>query len=51
MFKGNEYFDGRVKSIAFQVPDGPATGPLFKVLRFRGRSPSLSRGKAFFAVP
>ncbi len=25
MFKVNEYFDGRVKSIAFQAPDGPAT--------------------------
>jgi uncharacterized protein YaiE (UPF0345 family) len=25
MFKVNEYFDGRVKSIAFQSPDGPAT--------------------------
>ena len=25
MFKVNEYFDGRVKSIAFQTADGPAT--------------------------
>lgn len=25
MFKTNEYFDGRVKSIAFKTPDGPAT--------------------------
>jgi uncharacterized protein YaiE (UPF0345 family) len=25
MFKVNEYFDGRVKSIAFQAADGPAT--------------------------
>ncbi|MCK9219454.1 MAG: pyrimidine/purine nucleoside phosphorylase [Bacteroidales bacterium] len=25
MFKTNEYFDGRVKSIAFQTADGPAT--------------------------
>ena len=25
MFKVNEYFDGRVKSIAFQASDGPAT--------------------------
>lgn len=25
MFKVNEYFDGRVKSLAFQTADGPAT--------------------------
>ena len=25
MFKTNEYFDGKVKSIAFETPDGPAT--------------------------
>jgi len=25
MFKTNEYFDGKVKSIAFKMPDGPAT--------------------------
>ena len=25
MFKTNEYFDGKVKSIAFQTADGPAT--------------------------
>jgi purine/pyrimidine-nucleoside phosphorylase len=25
MFKTNEYFDGNVKSIAFSMPDGPAT--------------------------
>ncbi|MFZ4521786.1 MAG: pyrimidine/purine nucleoside phosphorylase [Bacteroidales bacterium] len=25
MFKTNEYFDGKVKSIAFKSPDGPAT--------------------------
>jgi purine/pyrimidine-nucleoside phosphorylase len=25
MFKVNEYFDGKVKSIAFNTPDGPAT--------------------------
>jgi uncharacterized protein YaiE (UPF0345 family) len=25
MFKTNEYFDGKVKSIAFSTPDGPAT--------------------------
>jgi purine/pyrimidine-nucleoside phosphorylase len=25
MFKINEYFDGRVQSIAFQAADGPAT--------------------------
>jgi uncharacterized protein YaiE (UPF0345 family) len=25
MFKTNEYFDGRVKSIAFEAEDGPAT--------------------------
>ena len=25
MFKTNEYFDGNVKSIAFEMPDGPAT--------------------------
>jgi purine/pyrimidine-nucleoside phosphorylase len=25
MFKTNEYFDGKVKSIAFTSPDGPAT--------------------------
>jgi uncharacterized protein YaiE (UPF0345 family) len=25
MFKVNEYFGGRVKSIAFQTPEGPAT--------------------------
>jgi hypothetical protein len=25
MFKVNEYFDGQVKSIAFQASDGPAT--------------------------
>lgn len=25
MFKVNEYFDGKVKSIAFTTPDGPAT--------------------------
>lgn len=25
MFKTNEYFDGKVKSIAFEMPDGPAT--------------------------
>ena len=25
MFKTNEYFDGKVKSIAFQTQDGPAT--------------------------
>ncbi len=25
MFKTNEYFDGHVKSIAFEMPDGPAT--------------------------
>ena len=25
MFKTNEYFDGNVKSIAFQMPDGSAT--------------------------
>jgi uncharacterized protein YaiE (UPF0345 family) len=25
MFKTNEYFDGKVKSIAFATPDGPAT--------------------------
>ena len=25
MFKTNEYFDGKVKSIAFTTPDGPAT--------------------------
>lgn len=25
MFKTNEYFDGKVKSIAFQTLDGPAT--------------------------
>ena len=25
MFKVNEYFDGKVKSIAFSTPDGPAT--------------------------
>ncbi|MEI6764367.1 MAG: pyrimidine/purine nucleoside phosphorylase [Bacteroidota bacterium] len=25
MFKTNEYFDGKVKSIAFSMPEGPAT--------------------------
>ena len=25
MFKTNEYFDGKVKSIAFETPEGPAT--------------------------
>ena len=25
MFKTNEYFDGKVKSIAFEMPEGPAT--------------------------
>ena len=25
MFKTNEYFDAHVKSIAFEMPDGPAT--------------------------
>ncbi|WPP01449.1 pyrimidine/purine nucleoside phosphorylase [Pseudomonas sp. HR96] len=25
MFKVNEYFDGTVKSIAFEAPEGPAT--------------------------
>lgn len=25
MFKTNEYFDGQVKSIAFNTPEGPAT--------------------------
>ena len=25
MFKTNEYYDGKVKSIAFEMPDGPAT--------------------------
>ena len=25
MFKTNEYFDGKVKSIAFETADGPAT--------------------------
>jgi uncharacterized protein YaiE (UPF0345 family) len=25
MFKTNEYFDGKVKSIAFTAPEGPAT--------------------------
>ena len=25
MFKTNEYFDGKVKSIAFNTPNGPAT--------------------------
>lgn len=25
MFKVNEYFDGKVKSISFSTPDGPAT--------------------------
>jgi purine/pyrimidine-nucleoside phosphorylase len=25
MFKNNEYFDGNVKSIAFEMTDGPAT--------------------------
>jgi hypothetical protein len=25
MFKVNEYFDGKVKSLAFQTADGPAT--------------------------
>ena len=25
MFKTNEYFDGNVKSIAFETPEGPAT--------------------------
>ncbi len=25
MFKVNEYFDGKVKSIAFSTPEGPAT--------------------------
>jgi len=25
MFKTNEYFDGKVKSIAFETSDGPAT--------------------------
>ncbi len=25
MFKSNEYFDGKVKSIAFETADGPAT--------------------------
>lgn len=25
MFKVNEYFDGKVKSIAFTTPEGPAT--------------------------
>ncbi len=25
MFKTNEYFDGKVKSIAFSTPDAPAT--------------------------
>ncbi|MCX6571426.1 MAG: pyrimidine/purine nucleoside phosphorylase [Candidatus Aminicenantes bacterium] len=25
MFKVNEYFDGKVKSVAFQTADGPAT--------------------------
>ncbi len=25
MFKTNEYFDGRVKSVAFDTPEGPAT--------------------------
>lgn len=25
MFKTNEYFDGKVKSIAFATPEGPAT--------------------------
>jgi len=25
MFKSNEYFDGKVKSIAFETGDGPAT--------------------------
>jgi purine/pyrimidine-nucleoside phosphorylase len=25
MYKVNEYFDGKVKSIAFEMPEGPAT--------------------------
>lgn len=25
MFKTNEYYDGNVKSISFEMPDGPAT--------------------------
>lgn len=25
MFKTNDYFDGNVKSIAFEMPEGPAT--------------------------
>lgn len=25
MFKVNEYFEGKVKSLAFKTPDGPAT--------------------------
>jgi uncharacterized protein YaiE (UPF0345 family) len=25
MFKTNEYYDGKVKSISFEMPDGPAT--------------------------
>lgn len=25
MFKTNEYYDGNVKSIAFEMPEGPAT--------------------------
>ncbi|MBF0246262.1 MAG: pyrimidine/purine nucleoside phosphorylase [Planctomycetes bacterium] len=25
MFKVNEYFDGKVKSLSFQAPEGPAT--------------------------
>lgn len=25
MFKTNEYFDGKVKSVAFSTPEGPAT--------------------------
>lgn len=25
MFKTNEYYDGNVKSIAFELPEGPAT--------------------------
>jgi uncharacterized protein YaiE (UPF0345 family) len=25
MFKTNEYYDGKVKSISFETPDGPAT--------------------------
>ncbi len=41
MFKTNEYFDGDVASIAFEMPEGPATVGVMKAGEYNFKTSSI----------